>query len=93
MTPVLEDLKPTLLIKAGEPWDITEKIPREGSMIINEIVQRGEINQERARKLEPKHCHAPRLIGYPKIHKENVSLRGVVSFTGTTYEKNSKELP
>ena len=92
MKPVLEDLKPKLLLRAGEPWDITEKISREGCKIINEIVQRGEISQARAKRFEPKHCHAPRLIGYPKIHKENVPLRGVVSFTGTPYEKASREL-
>ena len=46
MKTVLTDLKPKLLLRAGEPWDITEKISREGCKIINDIVQKNEINQD-----------------------------------------------
>ena len=55
----------------------SEKISREGCKIISKIVQRGEISQVWAKKLEPKHCHASHLIGYPKIHKKDVLLRGI----------------
>ena len=64
MKPVFDDLKPTLLIRAGEPWVITEKISREGCKIINDIALKGEISQERAKRLEPKYCHASKLLGY-----------------------------
>ena len=51
MKPVLENLQPTLLIRAGEPWDITDKISRKECKTINEIVQRWEISQERVKSL------------------------------------------
>ena len=37
-------------------------------------------------------CHAPRLSGLPKIHKDRVPLRGVVSTAGSQYEKISRYL-
>ena len=43
------------------------------------------------KKIEPRHCHAPHLVGYTKIHKDEIPLGGVVSFTGALYEKTSKE--
>ena len=37
--------------------------------------------------LSPSDCRAPRVTEYPKIHKPDVPLRGVVSFIGSPYEK------
>ena len=51
MKPVLEDWQPKLLLRAGEPWDITDKILSKSCKIINELVQKGEIIQEHAKKL------------------------------------------
>ena len=42
--------------------------------------------------MNPTYCRAPRITGYPKIHKEGVPLRGVVSFINSPYEKIAKEL-
>ena len=42
--------------------------------------------------MKPNDCRAPRITGYPKIHKENVPLRGVVSFIGSPYENVAKTL-
>ena len=42
--------------------------------------------------MKPNDCRAPRLTGYPKIHKDNVPLRGVVSFIGSPYENVAKTL-
>ena len=56
------------------------------------MVQNGEITEQQAKRLKPQECHAPRLIGYPKIHKEGTPLRGVVSTIGSPYEKISRAL-
>ena len=37
-------------------------------------------------------CHAPTLIGYPKIDKKRIPLRGVISTIGSPYERISRVL-
>ena len=80
MKKVLEDMKAKPSIRAGKDWDLTEKISREGKEIIKQMVEEGEITEEYGRHLKPNDCRAPRLTGYPKIHKQDAPLRGVVSF-------------
>ena len=92
MRKVLEDLKATQATRANEDWDVTEKVSREGRTIVQEIVNRGEISEQKGRWMKPNDCRAPRLTGYPKIHKNNVPLRGVVSFIGSPYENVAKTL-
>ena len=41
-------------------------------------------------RLKPKNCHAPRLTGLPKVHKEGVPIRGIVSMIGSPFEKGDK---
>ena len=79
-------------MRAGEAKENTDQISREGCKIVNELVQKGEINQEHAKIIEPNYCNVLRLIGYSKIHKGNVPLRGVVLFTGTPYENTLNEV-
>ena len=92
MKKVLEDLKATTSIRANKDWDVTEKVSREGRAIIQEIVEKGEISEQKGRWMKPNDCRAPRLTGYPKIHKNDVPLRGVVSFIGSPYENVAKTL-
>ena len=65
----------------------SEKISREGCKIISGFVQRREIIQEQAEILEPKHCHAPQLIGYSRVHN---SLRKDFKRTNTYFMRNPK---
>ena len=96
MKKVMQDLKakPSTRRKEGqiEDWDVTEKVSKEGRAIISEIVEKGEITEQKGRWMKPNDCRAPRITGYPKIHKENVPLRGVVSFIGSPYENVAKTL-
>ena len=92
MKKVLDDMKARPSIRANEDWDLTDKVSREGQKIIKEIVKKGEITQAYGKKLSPSDCRAPRVTGYPKVHKDSVPLRGVVSFIGSPYEKVAKEL-
>ena len=92
MKKVLEDLKAKPSIRANEDWDLTEKVSRDGVKIINAIIEKGEINKEAGKMIQPKDCRSPRLSGYPKIHKDGVPLRGVVSFIESPFEKASKLL-
>ena len=88
----MDDLKATPATRANADWDVTEKVSREGRTIIQEIVNKGEITEQKGRWMKPNDCRAPRLTGYPKVHKDNVPLRGVVSFIGSLYENVAKTL-
>ena len=92
MKKVLDDMKATPSIRANKDWDLTDKVSREGQEIIKGIVRNGEITQAYGKKLSPNDCRAPRVTGYPKVHKVDVPLRGVVSFIGSPYEKIANEL-
>ena len=92
MKKVMDDMKARPSIRANKDWDLTDKVSREGQEIIKEIVKKGEITQAYGKKLSPSDCRAPRVTGYPKIHKANVPLRGVVSFIGSPYEKIANAL-
>jgi len=92
MKKVLEDMKAKLSIRAGKDWDLTEKVSREGRAIVKEMIKKEEISEAQGRRLNPNDCRAPRITGYPKIHKPDVPLRGVVSFIGSPYENISKAL-
>ena len=92
MKKVLEDLKATPTVRANTDWDVTEKVSREGRAIIQEMVNNKEITEQKGRWMKPNDCRAPRLTGYPKVHKDNVPLRGVVSFIGSPYENVAKTL-
>ena len=88
MKKVLQDMKARSSRRANNDWDLTEKISRES----RDMVDKGEITKEYGRRLKPNDCRAPRLTGYPKIHKEGVPLRGVVSFIKSPYENVAKAL-
>ena len=92
MKKVLADMKAKPSRRANKDWDLTEKVSREGRDIIQEMIEKGEITKETGKRLKPNDCRAPRLTGYPKIHKEDVPLRGVVSFIKSPYENVAKAL-
>ena len=87
MQKVLSDMKAKPSIRANKDWDLTEKVSREGRAIIKEMVEKEEISPAQGRRLSPNDCRAPRVTGYPKVHKADIPLRGVVSFIGSPYEK------
>ena len=92
MKKVLEDMRAKPSIRANKDWDLTEKISREGREILKEMVEAEEITKKQGVHLKPNDCRAPRLTGYPKIHKSEVPLRGVVSFIKSPYENVAKAL-
>ena len=92
MKKVLDDMKAKQSVRASKDWDLTEKISREGREIIAKMVTNGEITKEYGRRLKPNDCRAPRLTGYPKVHKTDVPLRGVVSFIKSPYEAVAKAM-
>ena len=92
MKKVLDDMKAKPSIRANKDWDLTEKVAREGKAIIKEMVDKEEITQAYGKRLSPNDCRAPRVTGYPKVHKADIPLRGVVSFTSSPYEKIANAL-
>ena len=92
MKKVLEDMKAKPSTRANRDWDLTEKISKEGREIVKEMIENEEITENYGKWLKPNECRAPRLVGYPKVHKEEVPLRGVVSFIKSPYENVAKAL-
>ena len=92
MKKVLADMKAKPSTRANNDWDLTENVARKGREIIQGMVKNGEITEKYGKHLKPNDCRAPRLTGYPKIHKDDAPLRGVVSFIGSPYEKVAKAL-
>ena len=92
MKKVLSDMKAKPLTGADGDWDVTEKVSREGRKIIQEMIDKEEITEAYGKHLKPSDCRAPRITGYPKIHKSDVPLRGVVSFIGSPYQNIAKAL-
>lgn len=78
--------------KMKTDWNVTDKVSRDGREIIQEMVDNEEITPAYGRYLKPNDCRAPRITGYPKIHKEDVPLRGVVSFIGSPYHNVAETL-
>jgi hypothetical protein len=54
MKQVLVDLKAKPSIRAKKDWDLTDKVCRDGTRVIETIVERGEISKEDAERLKPK---------------------------------------
>ena len=92
MERVLVDMKVKVSIRVGKDWDLTEKVSREGRVIIKEMLEKEEITDVQGRRLNPNDYRAPRITGYQNIYKQEVPLRGVVSFIGSPYENISKSL-
>ena len=92
MKQVLVDLKAKPSVRAKKDWDLTDKVCRDVANVIDNIVKRNEITKEEGDHLKPKDCHAPRLSGLPKIHKDGVPMRGVVSTVGSPFQKLSRYL-
>ena len=92
MKEVMDDMKAKPSIRANKDWDLTDKVSREGQEIIKDIVKKGELTQAYGKRLSPSDCRAPRVTGYPKVHKPDVPLRGVLLFIGSPYEKIANEL-
>ena len=98
MREVLKDLKAKPSVRGKDEqgidkdWDLTKKVCRDCEGVINNIVDSGEISEKLGKWLKPIHCHAPRLSGLPKIHKDDIPLRGIVSTVGTPYERLSRYL-
>jgi hypothetical protein len=54
MKQVLVDLKAKPSIRAKKDWDLTDKVCREGTRVIERIVERGEISKNDVERLKPK---------------------------------------
>jgi hypothetical protein len=59
MKNVLTDLKAKPSIRGGKDWDLTQKVCREGSKIVESIIRKNELSEETGNYLKPKDCHAP----------------------------------
>ena len=70
MKQVLVHLKVKPSIRAGKDWDLTEKGCRSGTKVIESIVKKNELSKESSNYLNPRDCHAPRLSGLQKNHKD-----------------------
>ena len=72
--------------------DPTAKIERQVAKALRESEDRGELPKERRLLLTPHASVAPQLYGLPKVHKEGIPLRPIVSAIGSPIYSLAKEL-
>ena len=56
------------------------------------MVEKEEITEAYGKHLKPNDCRGTRITGYPKIHKQDAPLRGVVSIIGSLYQNVAEAL-
>jgi hypothetical protein len=67
--------------------DLTQKIEKQVKSEVTQLRRQHIINESTAKSLTPTGTCIPRLYGLPKVHKENVPLRPILSMVNTpTYE-------
>ncbi len=72
--------------------DATNKVTTSLSMLINKLRSHGVISSEQQRRLLPRGATSPRMYGLPKVHKEGIPIRPIVSMVGSAYGPLSKWL-
>ena len=70
--------------------DLTESIKREARQKLQRLLDRNIIDKELYWKLKPTDSPAPKFYGLPKIHKPEIPIRPIVSYTGTPLYKLSR---
>jgi len=83
MTSLLQD--PSYRILTKDPTESTERKT-------TNLIKKSTLLEELCRKLSPTGSRPPRLYGLPKIHKEGVPLRPIVSNIGAPTYQLSKHL-
>ena len=68
------------------------KISKAFSMLLGKLKSRGFITPECHKKLLPRGAIPPRMYGLPKLHKDGIPVRPIVSMTNSAYEPTSKWL-
>ena len=63
--------------------DPTSKLERRLAKTLSQLQNKGELDREYKRWLTPSQSHAPQLYGLPKVHKEGIPLRPIVSTIGS----------
>ena len=72
--------------------DPTSKEKNKLISILKSIKTEGGLKEEEYRKMYPTGAVSPKYYGLPKIHKQGIPLRPIVSSTGTVTYNTSKEL-
>ena len=72
--------------------DPTSKQKNKLISILKSIKTEGGLKEEEYRKMYPTGAVSPKYYGLPKIHKQGIPLRPIVSSTGTVTYNTSKEL-
>ncbi|XP_072030659.1 uncharacterized protein [Amphiura filiformis] len=72
------------LLSEGDTYQVMKKDPtlsleRKIGKAISELKEQNKVDKKKASHLTPKHTVSPRIYGLPKIHKENMPLRPIVS--------------
>jgi len=58
---------------------MTEKVERQVNQQLRQSNEKGKIDAETCKKLNPCHTHIPYMYGLPKLHKEQVFLYNPLS--------------
>ena len=74
------------------PNDPTNKYQTKHIALLKSIKTEGVINESTYKRLYPTGAGSPKFYGLPKIHKEGIPLRPIVSSIGAATHSTSKEL-
>ena len=74
------------------PADPTTRYKNKLISILKSIKAEGGINEATYRRLYPTGASSPKLYGLPKVHKQGMSLRPIVSSIGVVTYQTAKEL-
>ena len=72
--------------------DLTTKVETRISSALKELERKGHLSNKQRLSLSPSFSSAPRIYGLPKIHKEGVPLRPIVSAIGSPTHQLAREL-
>jgi hypothetical protein len=72
--------------------DASNKVTTALSKLLKKLRSVGVISNEQYRRLMPQGAVPPRMYGLPKVHKDGVPIRPIVSMTRSAYEPLSKWL-
>ena len=82
----LQDVTTYKRIYKDPTYEIKDKLSKK----LQEIKNKGEIDEKTFYKLQPTKTKIPRMYGQPKIHKENYPLREIVDSIGSVAEQIDK---
>ena len=89
---IISDKTKFRLLGPSSKFDNTEKVEKEIVKVLKQLLAKNEINEDTFNWIKPVGSITPRLYGLPKLHKENIPLRPILSMVKSAQHKLAKFL-